>query len=691
MSLEDGTREYDHLQEDLAGRLAGEDFSLEDILAEFGAVPEEDSPSAEERPADRAASREESGRRSRRRGGRRMEAAPEPEPEPESEPEIEPEPEPAPRSYTLEDVVGRTVRAALAEKESRQYASKGRFSRRKEDAKRSRAASQRETVRLPREEFPGERELADAAETGRLSYLRGHRVLPFALVLAILPTLLILLEQRSGTPVLPGSGAIRGGILLGILAAEAALCAPVFRRGIRMLTRGRVTAELMASLTAAVTALDCAAYLIAPARGVQPYVPVCCWTLFFSLLGVTLERRAVWDTFRTAAMDPDPPYLVTETAEGACKQRGRVDGFYTTARHEDFSTRLQAVVLPVVLVGSLVYAGLHTLGRGQGGEFALQWSVILAAGTTFSLPLCWSLSHAALATRLQKSGCALAGWDGAVHISREKRMVLTDTDIFPPGTVQLNGVKVYGEKIPKVAAYAAALTRAARCGLDRIFEELALGESAEHEEAELFSFHADGGFSAVIHGEDVLLGPESFMRRRGVALPDNIRMKTGVFLAIDSQLAAVFAVRYDAAENVDYALHVMRQSKVMPILATRDPVITPTLVQFKFDKNAQMEYPDLPERVALSEAEEGRGVPRALVLREGLLPYAEAVVGSLRLCTAVRRATILSLAGSVAGTLLSAYMVSLGMYSLISPLMLTLFLLLWLLPVLLISRDTGRF
>ena len=104
-----------------------------------------------------------------------------------------------------------------------------------------------------------------------------------------------------------------------------------------------------------------------------------------------------------------------------------------------------------------------------------------------------------------------------------------------------------------------------------------------------------------------------------------------------------------------------------------------------------MEYPQLTVRVALSEAEEDRGLPRALLLREGLLPYAEAVVGSRRLRTAVRRATWLSLAGSAAGVLLTAYLVSLGKFDLLTPLSLTVFLLLWTLPVLLMSDWTGRY
>jgi len=72
--------------------------------------------------------------------------------------------------------------------------------------------------------------------------------------------------------------------------------------------------------------------------------------------------------------------------------------------------------------------------------------------------------------------------------------------------------------------------------------------------------------------------------------------------------------------------------------------------------------------VALSEAGQDRDLPRALLFREGLLPYAETVAGSRRLCRAVRRAAALSLLGSAAGTLLAFYLVFQGAYELLTPL-----------------------
>jgi cation transport ATPase len=189
----------------------------------------------------------------------------------------------------------------------------------------------------------------------------------------------------------------------------------------------------------------------------------------------------------------------------------------------------------------------------------------------------------------------------------------------------------------------------------------------------------------------ILMGNAPFMRKMDVRLPGDINLKTGIFLAVDGQLIAVFAVKYNASENVDYALRMMRRSHITPILAARDPNITPLLLQRKFHKGVRVEYPDITSRVALSEAERDRDLPRALLLREGLLPYAEAVAGSRRLCQAVRRALRIAMFGSVIGALLAFYLVFLGAYDLLTPLALEAFLLLWTLPVLLMADWTGRY
>lgn len=210
--------------------------------------------------------------------------------------------------------------------------------------------------------------------------------------------------------------------------------------------------------------------------------------------------------------------------------------------------------------------------------------------------------------------------------------------------------------------------RAAGCGLERVFEGLAVGENAPRETAQDLSFYEQGGFGCTIHGESVPVGDGLLPAEAGCASAQQHNLKTGIFLAHRSQLAAVFAVKYEASENVDYALRTLRRSRITPILAVRDPNITPALLKRKFYKKIKVEYPQLTDRVALSEAEEDRGLPRALAAAEACCPTPKQWWAAARLRTAVRRATWLSLAGSAAGVLLTAYLVSLGKFDLLHPL-----------------------
>ena len=701
-----------------------EDYTLEEILAEYGSSrqqkileeveqalqpPEESTSAAEPESEPPAPPKSAKELWEERMAAEESETEALPEEAAESSDEELPneeaadeelpaeEPE-ATHFWSLEELVGSTVGAVMEERQEPLLRPKrGLFSRkRQEETEQFYDPAEAPPPPPPVTEADSigeEPELGETASRYREAYRRRRRPLAGAILAALVPFAAMAAEQRGITvPLWSGDRQVQGIVLLACLLLDVVLCAQVPLYGIRRLLKKRCVSELLVALAALAAVVDCVLWLLSPNRGsVMPYTAAAGLALCFAQWGISRESRGSYDSFRMASLDDDPPYLVTETGRGACKQKGSLRGFYTTAKRDDYAARLQTIFLPVIFVGTLVFAGLTSLGAGHGIDFFRNWSIFLLAGGTFALPLCWGLPWSQLTRRQQKSGCAVAGWDGAARVGKRRSLILTDTDLFPPGTIRLNGVKVYGEELGKAASYAAAAAGAAGSGLARLFEGLAVGENAPRETAQDLSFYEQGGWGCTIRGESVLLGTASFLRKQEVRLPSNINLKTGVFLAIDHQLAAVFAVKYEAAENVDYALRMLRRSRITPILAVRDPNITPALLKRKFNKRVKVEFPDLTDRIALSEAEEDRGLSRALLLREGLLPYAEAMVGSRRLRTAVRRAAWLSIFGSAVGLLLTAYLVSLKKFDLLTPLSLTVFLLLWTLPVLLMSDWTARY
>lgn len=601
---------------------------------------------------------------------------------------------PHPRPISLEDVVGSTVDAVMEEAREPILPPKhGLFSRKPlEDTESLPPPPEPEPEPDP-EPIGPEPTLWEAAHDARQLYIRRKHTVLLPLFTALPPTLFLLLERyQVKVPYWSGDREVQCAVLLACLVLTALLCRHVFLKGFGMLLRRRCVAELLVSISALVSGLDCATRLLGGQAGeTMPYASVSCLGLVFAQWGVRRESKGNYDMLRAASLDEEPPYLVTNTLQGACKQRGAVPGFFTTAARSDAATLWQTALLPAFLAAVLVFAGLSSAGQERGGDFLLNLSAILPAAATFSLPLCWALPWSKLSEHLQKTGCAVAGWSGAQKISARRRMIVTDTDLFPPGTVQLNGRKLYGETQEQAVSLAASMARAAGSGLERLFNNLVRSEGGRYEKVDDFSFYEEGGWSGAVKGESVLMGGASFMRKMNVRLPADVNLRTGIFLAVDGELRAAFAVKYNPSENVDFALKLMQRSRIQPILASRDPNITPSLIKRKFSRGVHMEYPSLSERIAFSEAEKDRDFPRALLFREGLLPYAETVAGSLRLCKAVRRAAAISLLGSWAGTLLTFYLTSLGAYELLNPLALEVFLLLWTLPVLLMADWTGRY
>ena len=361
-------------------------------------------------------------------------------------------------------------------------------------------------------------------------------------------------------------------------------------------------------------------------------------------------------------------------------------------------------MLTLMMAMATVLALVAALAGHQMNRFLWLWSALLSATVPLSLPLSGTLPLSLLCRRLHKSGCAVAGWKGARAISAARRVVVTDEDLFPAGvlslqkkgkegpasapvgTVELNGLKVYGEEINQALAYAEALCRAAGSQLTPLFQQLMDGQVSFRYDAHDLHYYEDGGVDCTIRGATVAMGSAYFMKKRRITLPHDLKMDTGVFMSVDGRLAAIFVVKYLPSRNVEWALRALRRNRVTPVLATRGVNITPNMLKRKFRLNARPIYPGVATRLALADLTGQRGeAPNAIIYRDGLLPMAETVIGSQRMCQAVRWSTALGWIGGLCGLVLSYYLTTAGDFAALSPLYMLAFLALLLLPTLLLS------
>jgi len=685
-----------------------EQFSLEDILAEYAAAPADTQPAPpvpqeQEPPAPQE--------RPRRRGPRQKPASPIPpvpeEPEPsqvaepaqdgeelhgrEETPEaaqpeapaVPPPPAPEGEPISMEDVVASTVDAVKEEQEQRQEKLRRRLEklRRKREPRPARRREPSSQHPLPEPE--SEPAPAETANWHKRRLRECRRSLVLALPVVLLLWLPWVLEQFGvQTPFFSDNADNAALCVLVAQALASILCWPVYRAALEGFRERAWTIYATALLTTLVTLLDEMTLLLLPERtSAPPLGGIAAALSLFAQWGLVGYHRGMSETFRTAAMG-EPSRLVDCCEQGIAKGAGSLRGFYTRASMEDTASQWQRLLLPVLAVSSAVFAVLSSMGQERGQDLLWCWSVVLCASSSLVFPMAFCVPFGRLAFRLARSGAAVAGHYGASALSASRRLVATDGDLFPPGSASLGGVKLYGEEQNRALSYAATLAVQGGGLLGRVFEDVCRSSRISYQGLEHFHIHDDSGMSGMIHGETVLVGTPAFMRHKAVRLPASMPSKTAVCLAVDGTLTAVFSIKYTAAPAAEAAVRAMRRNGLHLTLAVRDGNITPKLLKAKFGTDCNADRPELGERLALSDPEREVGGPNGLLYREGLPPFVSLAAGSRRLCQTVLVGNLISIFSSIAGALLGFYLTFTNSYAVLTPTLLLTYLLLWAAPML---------
>lgn len=335
--------------------------------------------------------------------------------------------------------------------------------------------------RKPRKPPEPPPDLPPADLAGR--YGRGLGLLRLRSVLVALLCLPLLYLAFAGFFGLPLPGALMDSFQLevwcsgGLLAVAVVLGLDVMLGGLADLFRLRPGGATASFFACAFTLWDAFTQLTwMPERTTLPYCAACCAGLFCTMWGTYAKRQGLRLSCRTAAAASEP-YLVTldhkswNGKDAYAKWSGPAYGFGSQIQEPDGSQRVLRISVPLLLLGSLLCALLASVGHGAPERLAWCLSAAATASSGFSALLCFSRPYRALARRLASSGAALPGWSGVQRAG--SAILLTDTDLFPPGEVSLNGIKIFGDySVEKVVAVCATLIKESGSGLDKVFHDL---------------------------------------------------------------------------------------------------------------------------------------------------------------------------------------------------------------------------
>ena len=669
------------------------EYSLEEIMNEFGGwtkreEPQETAPGETVRLAAPAAGSPGGQEPSEEEPADTIRFSPvheKDEPEPER-PAVwtyqgEPDPESAPA-----DPQEARARARAERREKRQAEKRRRQLERfqKKEARKKRAAEQPEHTFASLE-----------AAYQFYSAASGIRLRLLLSALACLASILLLVLSTSAiVGDFSGYSQVFSAIMLGLLLAQALLSYDICLSGVMQALRLRFdqTSMLFAALCAVI--VDA---FFAVAQGRTPFCTVASLLLLLALWGRSLLYEARRRSLRAAGNMEEPVAAVREEKawhgyDCIFRAPGDAAQFAVQLEMPDAGSRIMRVYAPVMTAVTLVLSILTAMRGGR--SFLWSWTAMLLAGFPAGVLIAYAKPFSTFAKKLYRVGAAVAGWQGARILSGEAGLIIEDADLFPPQNVTQGGMKLYGSRpAPMVIGYANAVVQTAGSGLAPLFEQMMHDQNGRHYSVDSFRRYESGGLGATIRGDIVLMGSIAFMKLMRVRVPEGTRLKQAVYLSVNGELAAVFALNYAPAESVRAGLAaVLRAGALVPVLATRDFMITPQFLKQRYKiPPERIEFPIVEERAALSAPEAVRdGKQGALMARSSFASFAGSVVSARTLRGAAIIAMIVALAGSVLGTALMFFLTFLGSSFSASCWNLFLYTVLWLIPGLLTALLAGR-
>lgn len=455
--------------------------------------------------------------------------------------------------------------------------------------------------------------------------------------------------------------------------------------GLGELLRGRFTTKTLLFFTFIACCIDGVQCLNACE---MPICAVFCLQMFFAQLAQLQSHNAESEMMDTLRKATDLRAIVRvedyhRSLPGYGVAQGEVEDFmahYDRPSAPEKAMRFYLLAATLVAIGLGVYVGL-TDSVAQGIRFA---AAALLAGAPAGLFVSMTRPVALLEKRLRKLGVALCGWHGIRRERKKAWFPLTHDDLFPAGSVKLNGIKYFGTLDPDtIAAYTASLVVHDGGALSELFRSMLESRGGYLFHVEDFREYENGGLGGVLGGESVLVGTLQFMQQIGVEIPAGIRVQQAVYTAVDGTLCGIFALSYSRTKGAVAAMQSLCGcAGVKPILIGNDFFLTEKFLRTRFRaKKGRVVFDDRESREALADAPlPSERTVLALSVREGLAQKGFAVTGAR-----VLRATLIAGAALniFAGLLGLAMVVTLAVVSaggLLTPQNLLLYSLLWTLP-----------
>ena len=473
----------------------------------------------------------------------------------------------------------------------------------------------------------------------------------------------------------------------------------VITNGFFNLVRRTPGLESLVFLNCVFSALDAVVLAITGSDAVGlPFCAVSAFSVACCLWSALNTCRGFKYTFRTLAVDKDP-YTVSADSEVVkdsitmLKSKRDTAGFIHRSEEAGPADTIYAGLAPYLIAASVILGLLATILCGNYANILHVFAAVTAPCAPFAALVAFAVPFRTAARKLAQTGSAIAGWNGASDIGRSKHLIVTDKDLFTARNISIEDIRILDGAFPdKVISYTGSVIVASGSCLASVFTDLMQRNNCALMPVDSFTCNESGGLTALVNGEEVLVGSSAFMNLKGVHLPQQLNVKNAVFASINGLFVASFKIKYVPVQSVQNALFGLLRTRIAPIFAVRDFNITPLMLSQKFKMSTDgFDFPAYSKRYAMSAAEPSDYTQTAgIVARDGLGPLVGVAGTGRQLFQAVRICVILALLCTVVGIILMFALCAIGAFDSATVGNLFVYMGLWLVPVILLNFGLKR-
>ncbi|WP_101697332.1 hypothetical protein [Clostridium minihomine] len=371
--------------------------------------------------------------------------------------------------------------------------------------------------------------------------------------------------------------------------------------------------------------------------------------------------------------------------------------FLRNSYEPDPSEQASQSMAPLLFIGSLILCIVSLVLTRSAAAAITAFAAAACIGAPFTNMLCVNMPISRLCALARRCGTMLVGNPAVEYFCNTNAVMMDAKELFPKGTVILNGIKTFGgQRIDEALMDATAVMCTVGGPLSDLFEQIIQSRREILPKAENITYEDERGVTGWVGGRRTLVGNRHLLEQHGLTPPSRdyekkylLGGKKVVYLASQGELVAMFVISYNSDKRRALELRRMEENGISLVLRTTDPNITSEFVAecFGLDPHSVRILPETLGEVYQKQIEKPRERADALFVSKGRPAAMMRILSAcVREKSNVTMATLLQTVGVVLGFVLVTFLVFYSGLSQLTTLALVLYQFFWAAAVFLIPR-----